>query len=103
MTLTPARKETTNAHGHLSWGDIRRLIQGCVDRALRSELLGFVEFLELRHFSPVDMRPLTANVMKHFAQAAPFLAKAKTLFERFENENCLKKFFRRASLRTASY
>jgi hypothetical protein len=97
MTLTPARKETTNAHGHLSWGDIRRLMQGCADRAIRSELLGFVEFLELRHLSPVDMPPLTADLMEHFAQAAPFLAKAKTLFERFENESCLKKFFRRAS------
>ena len=103
VTLTPARREITKADAHLSWGDIRRLMQGCGDGAIASELLGFAQFLELRHLSPVDMPPLTANVMKHFAQAAPFLAKAKTLFERFENENCLKKFFRRASLRTASY
>jgi hypothetical protein len=97
VTLTPARKEKTNAHGHLSWGDIRRLIQGCRDRAIASELRGFAEFLELRHLSPVDMPPLTSDLMEHFAQAAPFLAKAKRLFERFENESCLRKFFRRAS------
>ena len=97
VTLTPARKEITNAHGHLSWGDIRRLIQRCGGHAIASELLGFAEFLELRHLLPVDMPPLTPDLMEHFAQSAPFLAKAKTLFERFEDEGCLKKFFRRAS------
>ncbi len=35
--------------------------------------------------------------MEHFAQSAPFLAKAKALFERFEKESCLKRFFRRTS------
>jgi hypothetical protein len=96
VTLTRARKEITNAHGHLSWGDIRQLMQRCGDHAIRSELLGFAEFLELRHLLPVHMPPLTPDLMEHFAQAAPFLAKAKKLFERFENESCLKKFFRRA-------
>ena len=97
VTLTPARKETTKAHAHFSWGDIRRLMQGCGDCTIASELLGFAEFLELRHLSPVDMPPLTPDLMEHFAQSAPFLAKAKTLFERFEKESCLKKFFRRVS------
>jgi hypothetical protein len=97
VTLTPARKEKTNAQGHLSWGDVRRLMQECAGSAIASELRGFAEFLELRHLSPVDMPPLTPDLMEHFTQAAPFLAKAKPLFERFENESSLKKFFRRAS------
>ncbi len=97
VTLTPARKEITRAHGHLSWGDIRRLMQRCGDRTIASELLGFAEFLDLRHLSPVDMPSLTPDLMEHFARSAPFLAKAKALFERFEKETCLKRFFRRTS------
>jgi hypothetical protein len=97
VTLTTARKETTKAHGHLSWEDIRRLMRGCRERAIRSELRGFAEFLELRHLSPVDMPSFTPDFIQHFAESAPFLAKAKQLFERFENESCLKKFFRRIS------
>ena len=99
VTLTPARKEiTTKAHGHLSWGDIRRLMQGCGDRAIASELLGFAEFLELRHLSPVDMPPLTRDLWSILPGLLHSSQRSRRLFDRFANDRILKTFFRRFAL-----
>ena len=66
VTLTPARKEITRAHGHLSWGDIRRLMQRCGDRPIASELLGFAGSLTCAIYRPwtcLLLRPILWSIL----------------------------------------
>ena len=100
LTLTPASGTPHGADAHLSWHDVRELLD-CFSKFRPSTNLlkpwfnHFADFLKTNHVALVKLPILDSATIQNFQKIGPFLAVAKEHFGAFAHDDVLKKFFRK--------